>query len=92
VGIAGGSIVAGQDLAQVGLHAALAPPLARVAERDLFEADAVDEAGRTDVEMAGDDDARREAPVPVAGPARAAPQREAWDAGQADQVAAWRVA
>jgi hypothetical protein len=47
----------GQHGSDVAVDAELLPPVARVAERDLLEAHAVDPVGAAGVQVAGDDDA-----------------------------------
>jgi hypothetical protein len=49
----------GHDRAEVEVDAELLPPVARVTERDLLEAHAVDPVGAAGVQVAGDDDAAR---------------------------------
>ena len=76
----------GKNLPEVGVDTRVRIPVARVAERHFLEPDAVDPVGRAYVEMSRDHHLGAKPEVPVLGALGAAPDREARDAPEADQL------
>src|SRR5690606_37521877 len=79
-----------QNSAQVGRDTPALVPLARIAQRYLFEPRAIAPIRPADMDMAGNDDLRIVADMPVFRARRAAPGREARCARNIDKVASQR--